>query len=246
MSVQWIMDPLCRLLRRKTSHKWVNLIQSSAAIFKYHNFSLFRPLFQLSLLIGRFYWLFTDILSCAFPVLPCVLRAPWPWAGFIHVRNNRRSIEWELRRHARSSAHFAVAEVRCYVPLPCSRILHGTSWSSRIPPSAGCKSLAFIKCTDVSLFCSFQMPGLSRTGCTQKVSLKTSNEHKSSVSGWGSVFVSDRIAVRCSRCEVKNEIFVLQGCYLALIKCGVDRLFRNVGNCQSRRTVWFWNICVAC
>ena len=123
MSVQWIMDPLCRLLRRKTSHKWVNLIQSSAAIFKYHNFSLFRPLFQLSLLIGRFYWLFTDILSCAFPVLPCVLRAPWPWAGFIHVRNNRRSIEWELRRislllKSDVTSHYPVPEYSMELPDP--------------------------------------------------------------------------------------------------------------------------------
>lgn len=89
------MDPLCRLRRGKTSHKRVSLIQSSAAVFKCHHFSLFRFLFQLGLLIGRFYLLFTAVLSCAFPLLPCVLHVPWHCAGIILVRNSRRPIKIE-------------------------------------------------------------------------------------------------------------------------------------------------------
>jgi len=168
------MDPLCSLLRRKTSYKRISVIQSSAAVFKCHHLSFFRHLFQLSLLVGRFYWLFTAILSCAFHVLPCVLHAPWPCAGFIHVTNSRRPIKsekWDAIRAVRRISLLLRSEVTSHYPVP--EYSHGTSWSSRIAPAAGCKSLAFMKCTDVSLFSSFQMPGLSRRGCTQKVSLNT-------------------------------------------------------------------------
>jgi hypothetical protein len=119
--MQWIMDPLCRLRRRKTSHKRVSLIQSSAASFKCHRFSLFRLLFQPSLLIGRFYCLFTAILTCAFPVLPCVLHVLWPCAGFIHVRNSRQPIKsenWDVIRAVLRISLLLRPEVTSQYPFP--------------------------------------------------------------------------------------------------------------------------------
>jgi len=175
MLVQWIMDPLCPLLHRKTSNKRVSSIQSSVAIFKCHRFSLFRLFFsQLSLLIGRFYWLFTAMLSCAFTVLPCALLVPWPCAGFIHLRKSRRPMKsenWDVIRPVRRISLLLRSGVTSHYPVPEYHMELSDPVGFHQQRDA---SLAFMKCTDVSLFCSFQMPGLSRTGCTQKVSLNTS------------------------------------------------------------------------
>lgn len=114
-------DALCRLRRCKTIHKRVSVMQSAAASIKCHHFSLFRFLFHLFLLIGRFYWLFIAILSCAFSFLPRVLHVPWPCAGFIHVRNSRRPIKsenWDFLRAVRRISLLLRSEVSSHYPVP--------------------------------------------------------------------------------------------------------------------------------
>jgi hypothetical protein len=119
--------------------------------------------------------------------------SPWSCAWFNRIRNVRRqtkSENWDcvrafhpislLDQNFLARILFSNSTSSClihqhFLPRALFPSSPSNCWYTSIPPTAGCKTVVFMTGTDVALFCSFQTPGLNRTGCTQKVSLNQQN-----------------------------------------------------------------------